>query len=208
MTRLLLVRHGRPVLPGEKTFYGSTDLPLSQEGREQAKALRPLWESIKPKRVFSSPLSRSIDTAKLSGLESEPMEELSEIDMGSWEMVQFGVISKERHKEFLERWQDIETFRPPGGESFSDVAERAQRAFRFMVKDREGTVVAFGHIGVFRTILWKVLGIPLKTTFSLNQDYCGIHVIEVQPDRTILERANWAPIQMWGDTGENGQRHT
>ncbi|MDD4835921.1 MAG: histidine phosphatase family protein [Dethiosulfovibrio sp.] len=204
MTRLFLVRHGMPALPGEKTFYGSTDLPLSQKGREQAEALRPLWESIKPQRVYSSPLSRSIDTARLSGLEPETMEDISEIDMGSWEMVPFSVISKAHPQDFRDRWQDIETFRPPGGESFRDVAERAQRAFRIMTEDSEDTAVAFGHIGVFRAILWRELGIPLKATFSLNQDHCGIHVLQVQSNRISLERANWAPIQMWGDTEKNG----
>lgn len=200
MIKLFLVRHGRPLLPREKIFYGSTDIPLCQKGREQAKALSPIWKLIKPRYVYSSPLSRSLDTARLSGLEPEIVDDLSEINMGSWEMAPFVTISSDHSQDFKARWLNIETFTPPEGESFHDVAERAQRAFRLMIKEKEGTVVVFGHIGVFRTMLWRELGLPLKSTFALSQDHCGMHVLGVRPDRTTLERANWAPLDRWGET--------
>lgn len=201
MTKLLLVRHGRPSLPEEKVFYGSTDLPLSDEGSEQAKALVPLWERIKPQKIFSSPLSRAVETARLSGLEPKLVEGLKEIDMGSWEMVPFRTISQDHPQAFQDRWRDIETFRPPGGENFQDVAKRATEAIRNLIsnqEDQEGSIVVFGHMGLFRTILWKELDIPLKNTFTIDQDHCGIHVLNFQPKKTTLKRANWLPLEEWG----------
>nr|WP_321502844.1 histidine phosphatase family protein [uncultured Dethiosulfovibrio sp.] len=199
MTTVFLVRHGQPALPVKKVFYGSTDLHLSEKGREQARELAPIWKAIGPLKTFSSPLSRALETARLSGLEPEIVNELREIDMGSWEMVPFEVVSRDFPDDFENRWRDIETFRPPGGESFQDVAERATDALNRLIQDNQGPIALFGHGGLFRSILWRTIGIPLRVAFRIDHDHCGIHVIDFTEGKKNLRRTNWLPMDRWGD---------
>lgn len=194
-TTLFLIRHGDPELPKERVFYGSTDLPLSGEGERKARALRPFLEALKPDRVVSSPLLRCQETAREAGMSPAypvtTIKNLSELNMGDWEMTTMDHVDSLNPGILKDRWEKLETFRPPSGESFQDLADRVVPAIRELA--REGGVTAvFGHSGVFMTVLWKELRIPLKTVFSIRQSYCGIHVMSYGATVELV-KGNWSP---------------
>ena len=90
-TRIFLIRHGATVLTAEDRFAGATDVPLSDEGREQARRLgaRLAQESITA--VYASPLGRTVETAQLlaapHGVEVVKCDALREISHGNWEQM-------------------------------------------------------------------------------------------------------------------------
>src|SRR5512137_1397504 len=63
--RIFLVRHGQTDANLEARYCGRTDVPLNAEGREQARALRPLLLGRAFEAVYASPLSRAVETASL-----------------------------------------------------------------------------------------------------------------------------------------------
>src|SRR5215211_5302709 len=89
VTRLYLVRHGATRLTTEDKFSGADGVELSDEGRAQAMRLGERLQSEGVGAVYSSPLSRAVETALLAGKECgltlETRDGLREISHGHWE---------------------------------------------------------------------------------------------------------------------------
>ncbi|HET6569628.1 MAG TPA: histidine phosphatase family protein, partial [Rhodothermales bacterium] len=64
-TRIFLVRHGATILTAEDRFAGATDVPLSDEGREQAQRLAMRLSGEPIAGVYASPLGRALETAQI-----------------------------------------------------------------------------------------------------------------------------------------------
>lgn len=102
MGDLLLVRHGETewALSGRHTSW--TDVPLTENGREQARKLAPLVRSYHIGAVFSSPMVRAHETAKLTGLGNVRVDaDLCEWDYGAYEGVTTLEIQRTRPDWFL-----------------------------------------------------------------------------------------------------------
>ena len=64
-TRVLLVRHGETILSGQDRFAGSTDVPLSPDGRQQAECLAARLAEMPIAAVYAGPMQRTHDTAAI-----------------------------------------------------------------------------------------------------------------------------------------------
>ena len=64
-TRIFLVRHGATTLTAEDRFAGATDVPLSDDGREQARRLGMRLRGEQIRSVYASPMGRTVETAQL-----------------------------------------------------------------------------------------------------------------------------------------------
>jgi broad specificity phosphatase PhoE len=89
VTTLLLVRHGETDWNAERRWQGHTDVPLNARGREQAHALAEELAAEPPDVIYTSDLSRALETAEIVGgmlglaVVADP--DLREIDVGSRE---------------------------------------------------------------------------------------------------------------------------
>lgn len=194
---LLLMRHGQIVQhPEFRRFVGSRDLPLDAVGVAQAMAAGRALDDLARAglalgHVFSSDLSRSVDTAALAtaGLNPRPepvrLAGLREICLGEWE----GLGAEEVRQRFpgqLElRGEDLAGYRPPGGESFSDLAERVlpalDEAAQRTLDAGSRLALLVAHGGVNRTILCQALGLPLQRALRLPQDYACLDILIWRP---------------------------
>ena len=91
MKRVYLIRHGLPDFPeGKRMCIGSTDIPMGEEGLAQAvqmaKNLPPVTA------VFSSPLTRAVQTAGAIGLPVTVLDDLREMHAGAWDGLTFDQI--------------------------------------------------------------------------------------------------------------------
>src|SRR5437868_10409762 len=90
-TRVFMVRHGATVLSAEDRFAGATDVELSDEGREQTRRLAERLSREKIAAVFASPMSRTLETARIlaepHALELERCDGFREISHGHWEQM-------------------------------------------------------------------------------------------------------------------------
>lgn len=163
-TRLVILRHGQTEwsLSGQHT--GSTDLPLSDEGRAQATSVRSRLATIAFERVATSPLRRAAETAALAGFPDATQHgDLIEWDYGAYEGLTTAQIREDRPG-----WE-IFTDGVPGGESMSSVAQRADRIVEW-AREVEGDVLAVSHGHFSRVLTARWLGLPPEQgrTFAMS----------------------------------------
>ncbi len=115
MARIFFMRHGRPEFPGGKTVcLGSTELPLSKAGQEQAECAAREFEG-KHLTVYSSPQIRALETAAAFGRPIRILEDLRERHMGIWDGLSFDQI-KLLYPELYEARRENSSLAPPGAE--------------------------------------------------------------------------------------------
>lgn len=194
---LYLVRHGVIESRSGKSFVGQIDIPLSQEGIEQARALRRWLEPVRFSRVLSSDLARTQHTCEIiAGFRSnliETLPALREISLGEWEGLTFQEIKQRFPEEYAARGRDIEKWRPPGGESFAECRARVMPALLETLDQSRGNILLVGHAGVNRLILCDALEIPIANLHRIVQDYGCLNVIHYSADRTRVQLLNFTP---------------
>jgi probable phosphoglycerate mutase len=146
---LWLVRHGETPASRGRTLAGWADVPLTERGRAQAMALRPLLANRSFDGVWSSDLVRAVTTARLAWGEPTPDTRLREISFGSLEGVDYMAID-ESARDTLIRFEE---FSAPGGES---LGELRARVLSFVDELPPGRHALFTHGGVVRTLAREV----------------------------------------------------
>jgi broad specificity phosphatase PhoE len=150
-----VARHGDTAWTVSGQHTGLTDLPLTQEGEQNARRLGERLKGLKFAKVFTSPLQRARRTCELAGFgavaETDP--DLVEWDYGQYEGLRLSEILAER--------PDWELFRDgcPGGESPAQVGARADRVVQ-RVRAVDGDVLLFssGHLIRVLADRWLALG--------------------------------------------------
>lgn len=166
MTILTLVRHGETDWNRERRIQGSTDIPLNDTGRGQARdaaaRLRETLDTATPVVVVSSDLSRARETAEIIAHElgsaaPHAYRELRERAYGEAE----GVSAE----EFLARWGEWSTAEIPGAEPWPDVRHRALRGLQRSVRDARRitapqpvSLVVVAHGALIREVLRHASG--------------------------------------------------
>lgn len=196
---LYLLRHGSTHGSGTRRYLGRTDVPLDDLGREQAALWRDAFGPGRFARCLCSPLARSLDTARMvcgHAPEPEAWSALAEIDLGRWEGLAMDDVRRDHPDLYEDRGRDLAGFRPPGGESFSDLRDRVVPVVESLLRDcgrADQDVLLAGHAGVNRVILCHALGMPLQNLFALGQDHACLSVVRFGPRGPRLERLNLPP---------------
>ncbi|WP_217586157.1 histidine phosphatase family protein [Lentibacillus saliphilus] len=148
-------RHGLTVANERQLYNGWGDVPLSPEGK---RAIQRMHHSLEePELLFSSDLSRCLDTARLlyPDMPIESVPELREINFGDWEGHGYDAL---KNVPSYQKWLDAPfTARPDGGETFPEFTDRVQRGVDVIVgrinerNVNEAAIVTHG--GVLRYLL-------------------------------------------------------
>lgn len=167
VTRVFLIRHGATVLSAEDRFAGSTDVELSDEGRRQARCLAERLASEPIRAVFASPLSRTVETARLiaapHGLPAQLEPDLREIDHGHWEGLTRSEVEERFAGEYAAWERDPLLVAPQGGEPGMAVMARAVPVVHRLVQEAAGgSLVLVSHKATIRLILAMLLGIDAR----------------------------------------------
>ena len=183
-TRIFLIRHGATVLSAEDRFAGSVDVPLSEEGCEQARRLGARLSTEKVAAVYASSLGRTIATAGFlaepHGLQVQPREGLREISHGHWEQMTRREVD-ERYPDESAAWEaDPYTFAPVGGESGLAVTARALPALLEIVRTHQGqNVIVVSHKATIRLLLSSLLGFdPRRYRDALDQNPAALNIVD------------------------------
>ncbi|HEX9188426.1 MAG TPA: histidine phosphatase family protein [Vicinamibacteria bacterium] len=146
---LWLVRHGETPASVGRTLAGWADVPLTERGEQQAKALRPALEGVRFEGVWSSDLLRAVTTARLAWGEPRQDARLREMAFGVLE----GQLYLAMERRFQEGLTRFEGFRAPGGESFGGLRARV---LSFVEDLPAGRHLVFTHGGVVRLLSREV----------------------------------------------------
>jgi probable phosphoglycerate mutase len=183
---LALVRHGALAPNPQRRFIGVSDLPLSDAGRTQMRALAGNQAKTmgEPAAIFCSDLARSKESAAILAAAFKNVTPhiepgLREINLGRWEMLSPAEVRLVFPGQYEARGRCPASFRPEGGESFRDLRDRVLSAHAGMrARYPEGLLLIAGHAGVNRTLIAEYLALPLADLFSIPQPYACISLLE------------------------------
>ncbi|MFK7897857.1 MAG: histidine phosphatase family protein [Myxococcota bacterium] len=163
LTRLILVRHGETAGQSSIRYYGVTDVPLSELGREQIRAAKERIPGETYDAVWASTLCRSWEAAQIIA-PSAPVRldfDFREIDFGDWEGLTREEIAEVDPEGYAE-WQASDgEFHFPGGESRAAFRERIARGYERLVGSGARSPLVVCHKGVVRTLLELATGFTL-----------------------------------------------
>jgi broad specificity phosphatase PhoE len=153
VTTILLARHGETDWNREGRFQGHADPPLNRTGRAQAVDLSVALMTEQVAGVYSSPLRRALETAEVvaasHGLEPVPVDDLREVDVGSWSGLTRAEV-EERFPAQFARWLDYGQGWEDG-ETYEEMGRRAVHALLRLAAAHDGErVLAVTHGGPIR----------------------------------------------------------
>lgn len=187
LTTFALIRHGQTDWNAERRLQGSTDIPLNDVGRGQARDAADALAGTEWDAIVSSPLGRAAETADLiaAGLGlavARRVPELTERSFGPAEGLQDG--------------PELDALRIPGGfrgaESEEDAADRGLAALEALAEEfRGGRVLVVTHGSLLRVSLSRAAG---RTLPSIQN--------------AVLNLAHHHPADGWNLEYFNGERLT
>ena len=185
---IVLVRHGETEWSRDWRHTGRTDIPLTEKGRQEAEVLRTPLSEWDFARVYSSPLSRAIETCRLAGLgdRAELTEALLEWDYGEYEGITTKEIRETRPDWFL--WRDG----CPGGETAEEVGARVDPLIAEL-EAVEGDVALFAHGHLLRVLAARWLGLPPQDGKLLALSTATLSVLGYERETEVIRRWN-APV--------------
>lgn len=183
--RVFLVRHGATEWSVTGQHTGRTDLPLTDEGREQAKRLGARLAREEFAVVLVSPLRRATETARLAGFGevAEPEPDLMEWDYGDYDGRRTADIRRDRPG-----WTPWEGGYP-GGETLGELADRADRVLD-RVRGVEGAVALFAHGHILRVIAARWLEQPPVEARRYYLSTGSVSLLGWERETPVIDRWN------------------
>lgn len=192
MTQLYLVRHGETEWSRSGRHTSITDLPLTERGVEQARALRGHLDPADFALVLSSPRQRAWRTAELAGFtgphEPEHTEDLVEWAYGTYE----GRTSAEIHQTVPD-WI-IWSGPVPGGETAEQVQTRLRRVVSRVRESGVPRAICFGHGHASRALMLVWLGFDLELGVHFGLDTSTVSILGEEKGQPAVEQWN-APVR-------------
>lgn len=191
--KLYLVRHGETDWNLANRIQGHTDIPLNENGRQQAKALaQRLAEEHQIDVIYSSKQKRALETAQIIGakLEIEPIptEGLQEVCLGSWEGYTWRQV-RELFPEEYEAWYKSRRYlKPPCGESYQQVLDRVLPVLMQIWLQEEGNALIVTHGAVIMSLLSYLHNTPFE---DMARNYktgnTGVHELAMEELKKRME---------------------
>lgn len=182
---VVLVRHGETewTLSGQHT--GHTDIPLTDRGREEARALAAKLAGRSFALVLTSPLVRAAETCRLAGLGGHARErdELMEWNYGAYEGRRTPDIRKEHPGWTL--WNDG----VPEGETAAQVATRVDRVI-VELRSTPGDAAVFAHGHVLRVLAARWLGLDPAAGRFFALDPATISILGYERETPVVRGWN------------------
>jgi len=188
---IFLARHGETEWSLNGRHTGTSDIPLTDNGRRHAEALGARLRGREFAAVFTSPLARAADTCKLAGLGDGAVvrEELTEWDYGEYEGRTTADI-----RETVPGWT-VWSHVTPGGETPAQVGARCDALIEELVRF-EGAVACFAHGHILRVLGARWMGVPPENGANLALSTGTLSVLG-------WERVN-RTLELWNDGSHIG----
>lgn len=180
LTRVIAIRHGQTDWNTQTRIQGSTDTPLNQHGREQARRMARALAGEGLHAVYASDLQRARDTAQAlaeqAGLPLRTDALLRERVFGSFEGLTWAEV-EQQHPEASRRWRERDPgFGPPGGEVLRDFYQRAVSAIAAIAARHRGQHIAIvSHGGVLDALYRAAARVALDAPRSWHNGNASIN---------------------------------
>jgi probable phosphoglycerate mutase len=190
--RVVLVRHGATEWSVTGQHTGRTDLPLTDEGRDQAKRLAGRLARERFALVLVSPLARARETARLTGFAIGEKDSVAEVDpdLAEWDYGEYDGRTAADIRRDRPGWTPWEGGYP-GGETLDELAARADRVLA-RVRGVDGDVALFAHGHILRVIAARWLEQPPVEAARYYLATATVSVLARERETPVIDRWNEA----------------
>lgn len=187
---IYIIRHGQTELNRRQVLQGQSDACLNETGIAQAQQMAEALAGVVFCRVFSSPLRRAVQTARIvaPNVEPEMDERLIEMDYGPYEGTNLTALPPEVRTFFSDF---VHNPAPAGMEPLSSVKRRAG-SFLEDVKRLEGNILISTHAIAMKGILEQLTPDSNGSYWSTYIGNCAVYVTECIDGNLSVPR-EWVP---------------
>ena len=200
MPIVYMLRHAQSVANTKGILAGQDNsVQLSKDGHKQAQVLVPYLSKLKINRIYSSPLTRCIQTIQPymqlnPDLDFEIDERFIEMDYGLWSGKRLSALARDR------RWRSVQnkpsTFTFPKGESFRSMRKRVDLALTELSKEK-GVVLIVTHGDIIKMSLASALGLPIDRFQKFVTEPASLTVINLEKNSsTVLQTNNKISVEI------------
>ena len=185
---MLLIRHGETDWARDRRHTGRTDIGLNETGRAQAVALAGHLPLVDVKQVWTSPLERATETARLAGLSTDRVDDnLMEWDYGAAEGRT--TIEIQRTHPGWDVWDNGVGVLGGGGETLDQVSDRVDLVIA-RARGVEGTIAVVAHAHLLRVLAARWLGLAPSAGRHFTLDPAGWALLAWERQTPVIDRWN------------------
>jgi broad specificity phosphatase PhoE len=183
LIKIYIARHGETAWNAEGRIQGRSDPDLSPKGVAQSQALLEQLKGRPLSALYTSTLQRSIRTAQpiatFLNLPIQKQPELDEMAFGIMEGVQVSSFNEDLREEWERFKENRFTYRIPGAENFTDVANRLRPFKEKILREHTGQeILIIGHMIVNRFLIGMLLEYPLEEIQRTEQHNGFVYLVE------------------------------
>ena len=194
MVTVFLLRHGETAWNKQGRVMGRTQVPLDADGFKQIKKIASLVATLELDGIYTSPLRRAVQTARVVAQETNlpirKSEGLNEIAFGGWAGRHFDdLIDEELYRRFIKSPANTVL---PGGETISDVQRRGLSVINEAAQQVPGGRFLFvSHGDVIRAILSHYMKLPLNEYRRLRVDNGSLSALQTDKRWAEIKYVNY-----------------
>jgi probable phosphoglycerate mutase len=181
---LWLVRHGETEWSRDGRHTSVTDLPLTEQGVEAARAVGVRLTGHAFALVLTSPRTRARESAELAGFAGAVVDD----DLAEWAYGEYEGLTTAAIRETVPGWM-VWTHPAPGGESAEQVRVRVDRVIE-RARTVEGDVLLFGHAHCLRALTARWLALDVADGRLFRLETATISVLGYERETPVIMRWN------------------
>ncbi len=192
---ILFIRHGETLANTKNYYYGFTDSPMTERGKEQARAAGLVVNKMKfhPDKIYISERHRTRDTLELMGFKPNIATidgRINEQNLGKLECMTYQEIEKKYPDVFNDWNKDYHGYRVPEGESHLDLFNRVVSFLEELIKNEKGynrKILVVSHGGVMASIYTYIIGGNMNYRNSAYFSNCAVLKTRLMSDQLVIE---------------------
>jgi alpha-ribazole phosphatase len=195
--KLLLVRHGETDWNLNRRYQSYSDIPLNQNGIQQAQSLAKRLSKEQIDSIHSSDIPRATETARYIASEYEPILTIQydprwrELSFGKWEGLNHVELRAKWQTEANAWYEDPVNISPSNGETLLQLAERVRSVLdELKIKHKDETALIVTHGGTIQVLLCTLLGVDLSRYWQFHVKPASLTEFHLYEAGAILDVFN------------------
>lgn len=193
---IIFLRHGQAENNTKRILAGRTEgVPLTKIGIEQAENIGKYLKPIDISAIYSSPIERADNTAKIvaesNSIDYKLDERLTELDMGKFTRMPYDEIFAKHGNVFLKFYSNDPIISEHNVETFPHVQKRVMDMLDYTIKkhDQEN-VLLVTHMDPIKSVIAKVMDLKPLSLFELIIANCSLTIIKHHDEKLSLSAIN------------------
>lgn len=193
---IIFLRHGQAENNTKRILAGRTEgVPLTKIGIEQAEQIGKYLKPIDISAIYSSPIERANNTAKIvaesNSIDYKLDERLIELDMGKFTRMPYDEIFAKHGNVFLKFYSNDPIISEYDVETFPHVQKRVMDMLDYIIKKHDQqNVILVTHMDPIKSVIAKVMDLKPLSLFELIIANCSLTIIKHHDEKLSLSAIN------------------